>query len=961
MSIQQLRQLFAMESQDTLQQMEDAILLLEKNADDLDAIKLLFRSAHTIKGSAGVVGLEKVSAFTHTMENVLERVRNRKLKTAPELIVLMLECHDHIRTMMDDALDGGDGDTPELQSAGQALQERLKVYLQRADEEEAAPSSPPPQTQAADTAQPRGETAESVPSSSASDNEQPDLSVPEPEENPESEEEPTGSPASAASQPSEVARSEMSSGRNRLRERFVRESAHDIDSMQKLIQQACQPETARAAFTELLEMSGRLANSAAVVEFMPVSEFAQMMVNVFKKLLSGIIQPEAGFSKLGTACINHLADLIQQVDLRGSDLEDEVRQTTQTLLEKLRTYLDAAAKAETGPKGGVPAHKPTLVEEVDQAEETKAAADNWHISLRFMEDALRNGIEPLASLRYLSSHGNIISLYTIFDTMPNAEVMNPDACYLGFEIDYKTEEDKESIEAMFELVAEHCRIRILPPHSKLSHYIRLLEELPEDTLRLGEILIKIGTLTDRELHNGLEQQNFKLLGTGDEENADHVPIGEILVGSGVVQQDLVDAALDKQRQSKEGKGAAPSKVQKTLNVDAEKLDQLINLVGELVIANASVNLLMQEVSHDRLRDAASLMSRLVEDIRNSTLRMRMVHIGGTFNRFRRLVHDLSRDLGKQIDLVITGAEAELDKSMVEKINDPLMHLLRNAIDHGIEPPEERVARGKPATGTVSLNAYHDSGSIVIEVSDDGKGLNRQKILATAIQRGLVKAGQDITEDEVDNLIFESSLSTAGAVTQLSGRGVGLDVVKRNINALNGMVDVHSEEGQGSTFQIFLPLTLAIIDGFLLNVGSSAFVVPLDRVVECVEFSEQEQEITQTGYLNLRGKVLPLVHVHRLFGIPRQENTRANIIVVRYGNQEAGLMVDNLLGEFQAVIKPLGKIFEKLSGVSGATILGNGEVALILDIPGLVQKFASGTASERERHHFIRDTVSMAEA
>jgi two-component system, chemotaxis family, sensor kinase CheA len=910
MSIQQLRQLFSMESQDTLQQMEDSILQLEKSPTDPDAIKRLFRSAHTIKGSAGVVGLEEVARFTHVMENLLDRVRNGSLVIDSELTKLLLACRDHISNLLDDGVDNADNPTPALQGISQELSARLHVYL------DPAPALPPKEK----------------PPAAPVDNAHTDSLI--------TPTETATSAKTATLSTNNAEKVESDAGIVRLRQRFVEDSAYSIAQMLEFFPALEDSDNAAEAVIMGLETCQQLVNSAAAVEFMAVSEFAQMLVNVLKKFSSGVLPlPDARFAKLVLSCGNHLTDLINQSAERGTVFEEEVEQTRQNLLGQLRLYLENAA--HRAQKINMPVHKPTQVT-VDGNDES-VIADNWHISLRFMEDALSNGIEPLASLRYLNTNGEIISLYTIFDTMPSAENMNPEACYLGFEIEYKSDANKEEIEAMFELVREHCLIHILPPHSKLSHYIQLIEELPENTLRLGEILISIGTLTERELEAGLLHQ--KKQRQIDHDTLEHErKIGEILVESGVVQQDVVEAALSKQRLNKEAK----NKVQKTLNVDAEKLDQLINLVGELVIANASVNLLMQEVNHDRLKEASSLMSRLVEDIRNSTLRMRMVHIGGTFNRFRRLVHDVSRDLDKQIELVISGAEAELDKSMVEKINDPLMHLIRNAIDHGIEDPQTRLAQGKPASGTLILNAYHDSGSIVIEVSDDGHGLNREKILKAAIAKGLVKADQELSEEDIDHLIFEPNLSTSSSVTQLSGRGVGLDVVKRNINALNGMVDVHSEEGRGTTFQIFLPLTLAIIDGFLLGVGNSSFVVPLDRVVECVEFSDSHHAQADSGYLNLRGKVLPLLRMHQLFGIPKNANTRENIIVVRYGNQEVGLVVDELLGEFQAVIKPLGKIFEKLSGVSGATILGNGEVALILDIPGLVQKYAG--SSSHEKHH-----------
>jgi len=313
----------------------------------------------------------------------------------------------------------------------------------------------------------------------------------------------------------------------------------------------------------------------------------------------------------------------------------------------------------------------------------------------------------------------------------------------------------------------------------------------------------------------------------------------------------------------------------------------------------------------------------------------MVQIGETFSRFRRIVRDVSRELGKEIELEIQGADTELDKTIVEKIADPLMHIVRNSIDHGIESSEVRLARGKPATGSLSLNAFHESGSIVIEVADDGGGLDRTRILAKAVERGLVTAGADLSDAEVNALIFEPGFSTAAAVSNLSGRGVGMDVVRRNIDELRGTVEIESYEGSGTTMRIRLPLTLAIIDGFRVEVESTCYVIPLDTVIECLDlgpFLESEEN----HLINLRGEVLPFLRLREVFAVPGPRPARERVVVIQYGETRAGIVVDRLLGEFQTVIKPLGELFRNLKGVGGSTILGTGEVALILDVPQLVQ-------------------------
>ncbi|KAB2838499.1 MAG: chemotaxis protein CheA, partial [Burkholderiales bacterium] len=322
------------------------------------------------------------------------------------------------------------------------------------------------------------------------------------------------------------------------------------------------------------------------------------------------------------------------------------------------------------------------------------------------------------------------------------------------------------------------------------------------------------------------------------------------------------------------------------------------------------------------------------EVRDAALRLRMVQIGEIFGRFPRVVRDASRELAKEIDLGISGAETEIDKSMVERLGDPLLHLVRNAIDHGIETPAERLAAGKPARGVVSLSACHESGGIVIEVKDDGRGLDRERILKKALERGLIGADEQLDEAAAYQLILQPGFSTAETVTKLSGRGVGMDVVKSSVEALRGNIDISSAPGQGTTMRLALPLTLAIIDGFLVGVGGSCFVLPLEMVVECIELPA-EQAVDGRDYLNLRGRVLPFLRLRQLFEVGTQPPRRQNVVVVQYAGRAAGLAVDCLMGECQTVIKPLGVLFEKLRGISGSTILGSGEVGLILDVPQLI--------------------------
>lgn len=555
-----------------------------------------------------------------------------------------------------------------------------------------------------------------------------------------------------------------------------------------------------------------------------------------------------------------------------------------------------------------------------------AAADHHynHISVRFGRDTFRHGMDPVAFLAPLAKLGEIRSVICVADSLPalNDEAFDPEDCYLGLEINLSTAASKKEIEDVFEFIRDDSRVTILPPESKIGEFVDLIKSLPGEDAELGAYLVQCRAVTQTEIMHALDEQKK---GGG--------LIGEILVKSGAVQKEVVEAALAKQKDVRAQKTREAS----SIRVDAGKLESLIDLVGELVIAGANVLQLSHKAGSGALVESASGVYRLVEELREIALSVRMVPIGETFTRFQRVVRDISKELGKEISLVISGGEAELDKTVVEKINDPLVHLVRNSIDHGIETPEVREQRGKPAKGTIRLNAYHDAGTIVIEVSDDGGGLNRERILKKAVERGLISAGQNLSDREVYRLIFEAGFSTAEKVTDLSGRGVGMDVVRRNIEALRGSVDVSGEEGKGTKVTIRLPLTLAIIDGFQVGVGGNSYVVPLDMVVECVELTEADRRSSNgRDFVNLRGEVLPFVMLKHLFGGNGKRDARENIVVIQYAGMKAGFVVDELMGEVQTVIKPLGKVFQGLKGVSGATILGSGEVALILDVPALVR-------------------------
>lgn len=720
---------------------------------------------------------------------------------------------------------------------------------------------------------------------------------------------------------------------------FIQESREQLAEMEAGLLQLEQNPDDHDNINAIFRAAHTIKGGSGVIECHFIEAFTHRVENVLDALRNGELHVSGPLATLLLGCCDHMVSLIDVLAAEAVEPGDELKASGDALTARLTVFLDSIGGPSAEARGAELA-----VQDDDAAVEASGGGivlnDSWHISVRFGENVLRGGMDPLSFVRYLTSLGEILGIETISDAMPPAGEMNPESCYIGFEVKLQTRSSKADIERVFDFVREDCDLRILPPNSKLSEYIKLIQELPEDSMRLGEILVRCGALTQAEVDQGLKDQKLLAGTVPDDGEVSLPPLGEILVENKVVHKDLVEAAVAKQGQVSDKK----AKEARLVRVQADKLDQLIDLVGELVIAGASANLLAQKSKQVDLVEATSVLSRLVENIRDSALQLRMVQIGDTFTRFNRVVRDVSKELGKEIELVISGAETELDKTVVEKIGDPLMHLVRNSLDHGIEPAALRLERGKPACGHVSLNAYHDSGSIVIEVSDDGGGLNKEKITAKALERGIIQPGEALSESEIVNLIFEPGFSTVEKVSNLSGRGVGMDVVRRNIQALRGAVDVTSVEGEGATFTIRLPLTLAIIDGFLVGVDKASYVIPLDTVVECIELKNVPSD---RNFLNLRGEALPFIRLRELFEIPGTCPPRESIVVVQFGGHRAGIVVDQLMGEFQTVIKPLGVMFRHLRGIGGSTILGSGEVALILDVAALVH-----SVSQTEEHRLL---------
>ncbi|HJV00110.1 MAG TPA: chemotaxis protein CheA [Burkholderiaceae bacterium] len=700
---------------------------------------------------------------------------------------------------------------------------------------------------------------------------------------------------------------------------FIAESRELLEEMENALLNVDLAGDQGEAINAIFRAAHTIKGSAGLFSLDHIVAFTHVVESLLDEVRDGSVVLTDEMIVLLLSCCDYLSGMTEALAAGQLEADPDSAPEGEALVAQLKRHMDGAAHGDGAPPAEAAAAPLATVEPaVERIGAATDARDHWHISLRFGREVLRNGMDPIAFLRYLARLGTIVGIATVPDALPaNPDQMDAELCYLGFEIAFDTTADKAAIEGVFEFVQDDCEIRILPPHSKVSEYVDLIRALPERDARLGEILVRCGSVTARELDSALNQQA----------SSEPQQLGSILVEGGNVPPVVVEAALAKQKQVSEQK----AQESRSIRIDSDKLDRLIDLVGELIIAGARANMIGQKIHNTELLECTGVLSNLVEEVRDAALELRMVKIGATFNRFQRVVHDVARELGKDIGLIVDGEDAELDKTVVEKIGDPLMHLVRNAMDHGIEPAEVRLAAGKPARGMIKLNAFHESGNIVIEVSDDGGGLRKEKILAKAIERGLVDPERKLSDSEIFNLIFEAGFSTADKITNLSGRGVGMDVVKRNISALRGSVDVGSVAGQGTTVTVRLPLTLAIIDGFLVQVGGSVFVIPLDMIEECIEYAAEPGQ----DYCNLRGQVLPFIRLRDLFRLPGAATRRESIVVLKYGNQRAGLVVDTLLGEFQTVIKPLSPMFSEVKCISGSTILGSGDVALILDVAALM--------------------------
>jgi two-component system chemotaxis sensor kinase CheA len=545
------------------------------------------------------------------------------------------------------------------------------------------------------------------------------------------------------------------------------------------------------------------------------------------------------------------------------------------------------------------------------------------IRIKPADDAFIHGMDLLPVLRELADLGPC-HITTLTGDVPPLDRLEAERCHLACDVILTTDRGRDAVEDVFIFVQDDWCITVEAiddgAHSG---------EAPSERA-VGEILVRRGDAAPEHVREALSQQKRT---------------GEILTEHGHVTPDKVRSALAEQTLIRERHQQRLAKENAAhVKVPADRLDSLMDLVGELVISQARLSQTANGRDDPELVSIAEEMERLTTELRDTTLELRMLPIGTTFARFRRLVRDLAAELGKEIELVTEGAETELDKTVIDRLGDPLVHLIRNSVDHGIEAPDTREFADKPRKGTVRLSATHSESHVLICIKDDGAGLDAQAIRAKAVERGLISPDTELADDELFNLIFEPGFSTAKAVSKVSGRGVGMDVVRRSIESLRGKVRIDSDRGKGTTVTVELPLTLAIIEGLLVQVAKERYVLPLSLVEECIERTQVDSAPDNGNRLvEVRGELVPYLRLREWFNEGSDRPDIEQIVVTRLGETRFGFSVDQVIGQHQTVIKTLGKLYEGVEGLAGATILGDGGLALILDAAKLVHAASPGSA------------------
>ncbi|MDB5613405.1 MAG: cheA-2 [Devosia sp.] len=620
-----------------------------------------------------------------------------------------------------------------------------------------------------------------------------------------------------------------------------------------------------------------IKGSGAMFGFTAVAAFVHEFETAFDQVRKGQSPATPALIAVALDAKDHIHKLIEE--------PDEPHDGGEAILEALRVVIAGGAGVEL-----LLDEVPAPAAPVAQVAPAAAGESPWRIRFRLPGDSLVYGTNPLLLIEEVRALGPC-TVVALTDTIPSLDVIDPEVPYVGWQIDMVAEDPREAIDDVFLFLKDGMELSVEP---------------------LAEAVVVPASEPVAEV------------------------VAAVELPAAVVVAKAAPEPVAKTKVAKVADKEPAPVASSSMRVDAERLDELMDRVGELVIAQARLTQIANMSSDGNLKTIAEELERLSSGLRDTTMGIRMVPIGTLFGRFRRLIHDLSRDLGKEIEFVTTGEDTELDKTMIERLADPLVHLIRNSVDHGLESADKRLAAGKDAKGTVRLSAVYAGAEVMISVTDDGAGLNAARIRAKAEENGIITAEQKLTEQELNHLIFAPGFSTAKEVTSLSGRGVGMDVVKRTIDSLRGSIDVLTKPGRGSTMTLRLPLTLAIIDGMLVRVGNGRYTIPLAAVEECVELPDGvEANARGRNFLDIRGSLVPFLRMREVFGTKAPIEPHQKVVIVSSGEGRVGLVVDQIIGNNQTVIKQLSKLHSGIKSFSGATILGDGTVALILDTAHLV--------------------------
>ena len=662
---------------------------------------------------------------------------------------------------------------------------------------------------------------------------------------------------------------------------FMEESMEGLDAMESCLLKLDLGDADPEIMNEIFRAAHSIKGGGATFGFIEISEFAHRVETVLDEVRQGDRPVTKELVDLVLASVDCMRAMVEgltsgaEVDTSGArDIEAKF----DVLLSNTSNTALPQANKSPRPTGKVNGN---------------ADIAGWTIDFAPSRESLALGNEPLNIFADLDELGEmdirpigIEALDLVHDDLQE--------CCLRWHIKLFTDADREQIEELFAWVSDACEVDITPIRAAVA---------------VTEMLV-------------IE------------------PAGKQGAGQSDVGKPMPSVA----RPTKERQATTPVATSESgsIRVKIEKVDALINLVGELVITQSMLNRYSRDFDFsqlDSLKQGLEQLERNTRDLQESIMQVRMMPISSAFSRFPRLVRDTCNTLGKDVELRLHGESTELDKTVLEKIADPLVHLVRNSLDHGLEIPESRRAAGKPETGVLTLSAFHEGGNIIIEVSDDGAGIDKEKVLNKARSRGLIEANEELSEDRINNLIFAPGLSTVDSVSDLSGRGVGMDVVRRNIIELGGQVSVHSVPGEGSTITIRLPLTLAILDGQLVQLGRQAYIIPLISIVETVQPSAEDLHWVagQESLVRIRDEYIPVIRLHDVFGMEPSKTklTDGLLVIVESNGHRAGVFVDDLQEQQQVVIKSLERNFRQMQGISGATILGDGSVALIIDVRGLL--------------------------